>query len=245
MARNGCAPGCAGVVACAALLLPSTAAAQDLAPIPALDTARRRHHGTLDAAARAAAARRRRWRCSSARAASCRCWWCRARSPKTSSSTRCACSSSGSSGARAWTTACCWWSPRTTAGCASRSATGWKARSPMRPPSRVIQEYLVPQVPRRATTPAASSDATAVLVKLVDGEPLPAPMAEPRASAEATGAAATGCSRCSPPSSWRSSRARMFGRAPRALRGSARRRGRGRHRLAAVVRCAGRRASAA
>ncbi len=44
---------------------------------------------------------------------------------------------------------------------------------------RVIQEYLVPRF-RAGDYAGGITDATAALVKLIDGEPLPAPMVEPR-----------------------------------------------------------------
>jgi uncharacterized protein len=45
--------------------------------------------------------------------------------------------------------------------------------------ARVIQEYMVPKF-RAGDYAGGITDATAVLVKLVDGEPLPAPMADNR-----------------------------------------------------------------
>ena len=46
--------------------------------------------------------------------------------------------------------------------------------------NRVIQEYLVPKF-RAGDYAGGITDATAALVKLIDGEPLPAPMADNRA----------------------------------------------------------------
>ena len=71
--------------------------------------------------------------------------------------------------------------------------------------NRIIQEYLVPKF-RADDYAGGLSDATARLVKLVEGEPLPAPMADNATRGRGRGQA--GCLRCSPPSSWRRSRAR-------------------------------------
>jgi uncharacterized protein len=74
-----------------------------------------------------------------------------------------------SSAAPSRTTACCCWSRRTTARRASRSATAWKARSPMRSPAGIIREYPGTAFPRDDYSAAARREAA--LVKLVDGEP--------------------------------------------------------------------------
>ena len=52
--------------------------------------------------------------------------------------------------------------------------------------SRVIQEYLVPQF-RAGDYAGGIVDATAALVRLIDGEPLPEPMADHRGSADSGG----------------------------------------------------------
>ena len=103
--------------------------------------------------------------------------------------------------------------------------------------NRVIQEYLVPKF-RADDYGGGMTDATAALVKLIDGEPLPAPMADNAPAREGGGGdwlfalfaafivaqVARG----------------IFGvRARRAARDRQRRRG-GRHRLAARRRCSGR-----
>lgn len=51
---------------------------------------------------------------------------------------------------------------------------------------RVIQEYLVPKF-RANDYPGGITDATAALVKLIDGEPLPEPMAEHRSDGDGGG----------------------------------------------------------
>ena len=83
-------------------------------------------------------------------------------------------------------------------------------------PTAVIQEYLVPKF--RANDYAGGlTDASAALTKLIDGEELPAPMAEAKPAARGNGG--TGWSRCLRPSSLRRWCAAIFGRAPSLLRG--------------------------
>ena len=105
--------------------------------------------------------------------------------------------------------------------------------------SRVIQEYLVPKF-RAGDYGGGISDATAALVKLIDGEPLAGADGRPPQRARRA-VAATGCSPCSPPSSSRQVARGIFGRAPSLAARPARRRRRRRRRLADLVAAAGRR----
>ena len=92
---------------------------------------------------------------------------------------RSACSTSGSSAARASTMRCCWSWPRTTGACASSRVTGWKARSRTPSPTASSRNTW-----RRNSAQGdyggGIADATAQLVKLVDGEALPAPVSDNR-----------------------------------------------------------------
>ena len=84
--------------------------------------------------------------------------------------------------------------------------------------NRVIQEYLVPKF-RANDYGGGLTDATAALVKIIDGEPLPAPMADNTPARERR-RRATGCSRCSRRSSPRRSRAASSRSCRRASAGS-------------------------
>ena len=85
--------------------------------------------------------------------------------------------------------------------------------------ARVIQEYLVPKF-RTGDYAGGLSDATAVLVRLIDGEPLPAPMATHRSAPG--GASGNGWMFALFAAFIAAQFARgMFGRAPRLLRGLA------------------------
>ena len=82
--------------------------------------------------------------------------------------------------------------------------------------NRVIQEYLVPKF-RANDYGGGLTDATAALVKVIDGEPCPRRWRTTRRRARA--AAGTGCSRCSRRSSPRRSRAASSRSSPAGIRG--------------------------